>query len=173
MLTAEDVLSQRFQIVKLREGYDQDEVDDFLDRVVESLHGTGAVRMTAQDVLAARFTATKFRAGYDQDQVDDFLDRVVEALAHQAELTPPPDVAPGRAPAQLASPMPAEPSAPVEPVNVAAPLSAGDLVSRLQLVRAARVSTAADALGVRLPDGTRVAIIDLRATPDGIELTAG
>lgn len=37
MLTAEDVLNQRFQIVKLREGYDQDEVDDFLDRVVVSL----------------------------------------------------------------------------------------------------------------------------------------
>ena len=33
-LTPEDVVNKRFQSTKFREGYDQDEVDDFLDEVV-------------------------------------------------------------------------------------------------------------------------------------------
>lgn len=33
-LTAEDVLNKKFQPTKFREGYDQDEVDDFLDEIL-------------------------------------------------------------------------------------------------------------------------------------------
>jgi DivIVA domain-containing protein len=33
-LTSEDVVNKRFQSTKFRDGYDQDEVDDFLDEVV-------------------------------------------------------------------------------------------------------------------------------------------
>ena len=36
-LTWEDVLNKQFQHTKFREGYDQDEVDDFLDAVAEEL----------------------------------------------------------------------------------------------------------------------------------------
>lgn len=36
-LTPEDVVNKRFQSTKFREGYDQDEVDDFLDEVVIEL----------------------------------------------------------------------------------------------------------------------------------------
>lgn len=36
-LTPEDVVNKRFQHVKFREGYDQDEVDDFLDEIVVEL----------------------------------------------------------------------------------------------------------------------------------------
>ena len=36
-LTPEDVVNKRFQPTKFREGYDQDEVDDFLDEVVNEL----------------------------------------------------------------------------------------------------------------------------------------
>jgi DivIVA domain-containing protein len=36
-LTPEDVVNKRFQATKFREGYDQDEVDDFLDDVVVEL----------------------------------------------------------------------------------------------------------------------------------------
>jgi DivIVA domain-containing protein len=36
-LTPEDVVSKRFQPTKFREGYDQDEVDDFLDEIVVEL----------------------------------------------------------------------------------------------------------------------------------------
>jgi DivIVA domain-containing protein len=37
LLTADDVLNKKFQATKFREGYDQDEVDDFLDLVVGTL----------------------------------------------------------------------------------------------------------------------------------------
>src|SRR5699024_9308288 len=37
LLTADDVLNKKFQPTKFREGYDQDEVDEFLDEVVATL----------------------------------------------------------------------------------------------------------------------------------------
>lgn len=37
LLTADEVLNKKFQSTKFREGYDQDEVDDFLDEVVNTL----------------------------------------------------------------------------------------------------------------------------------------
>ena len=36
-LTPEDVINKRFQPTKFREGYDQDEVDEFLDQIVEAM----------------------------------------------------------------------------------------------------------------------------------------
>ena len=35
-LTPEDVVNKRFQPTKFREGYDQDEVDDFLDEMFKA-----------------------------------------------------------------------------------------------------------------------------------------
>ena len=49
-LTTEDVLNKKFQYVKFREGYDQDEVDDFLDEVAHTVSQLTAER----DELAAR-----------------------------------------------------------------------------------------------------------------------
>lgn len=43
-LTPEDVVNKRFQQTKFREGYDQDEVDDFLDEIVVELR-----RLTAEN----------------------------------------------------------------------------------------------------------------------------
>lgn len=43
-LTPEDVVNKRFQQTKFREGYDQDEVDDFLDEVVIEMR-----RLTAEN----------------------------------------------------------------------------------------------------------------------------
>ena len=37
LLTADDVLNKKFQATKFREGYEQDEVDEFLDEVVEAM----------------------------------------------------------------------------------------------------------------------------------------
>ncbi|MDO5494105.1 MAG: DivIVA domain-containing protein [bacterium] len=42
LLSADDVLNKRFQPTKFREGYDQDEVDDFLDEVVNTLRAVYA-----------------------------------------------------------------------------------------------------------------------------------
>jgi DivIVA domain-containing protein len=63
-LTPEDVVNKRFQPTKFREGYDQDEVDDFLDEVVVEL------RRLAQenDELRQRLAAGDSRpADADQD----------------------------------------------------------------------------------------------------------
>ena len=37
LLTAEDVLNKAFSKTKYREGFDQDEVDDFLDEVANTI----------------------------------------------------------------------------------------------------------------------------------------
>jgi DivIVA domain-containing protein len=52
-LTPEDVVNKRFQSTKFREGYDQDEVDDFLDEVVVEIR-----RLTAEnEELKARLSS--------------------------------------------------------------------------------------------------------------------
>ncbi len=94
MITADEVLNSRFQTTKFREGYDQDEVDDFLDRVVHTLRAREAgtpdpTALTADDIAATRFRATKLREGYDQDDVDALLDRVGSAVADRGEAPEP------------------------------------------------------------------------------------
>ncbi len=112
MLTADEVLDARFQATKFREGYDQVEVDAFLDRVAVVLRAreagsAPAVTLTAAEVAAARFQATKFREGYDQDEVDDFLDRVQATLASPAgSAGPAPTMPPAPAPSRGAAPTP-------------------------------------------------------------------
>lgn len=52
-LTPEDVVNKRFQATKFREGYDQDEVDDFLDEVVVELRKLGQENEELRQRLAA------------------------------------------------------------------------------------------------------------------------
>ena len=56
-LTPEDVVNKRFQPTKFREGYDQDEVDDFLDEVVVELRRLGQ----ENDELRQRLMASESR----------------------------------------------------------------------------------------------------------------
>ena len=53
LLTADDVLNKKFQATKFREGYDQDEVDDFLDEVVNTLRAVSAENEDLKSKLAA------------------------------------------------------------------------------------------------------------------------
>lgn len=55
LLTAEDVLNKAFSKTKYREGFDQDEVDDFLDEVAHTITSLIAER----DDLAARLQAAQ------------------------------------------------------------------------------------------------------------------
>lgn len=56
-LTPEDVVNKRFQQTKFREGYDQDEVDDFLDEIVVELR-----RLTQEnEELQAKLDALEAR----------------------------------------------------------------------------------------------------------------
>lgn len=66
---------KRFPRAKaLHRGYDIDDVDDFIDRVVGSLDGQAA--LSVDDVRTVPFRAR--RGGYREDAVDETLDRVVE-----------------------------------------------------------------------------------------------
>ena len=65
-LTPEDVVNKRFQPTKFREGYDQDEVDDFLDEIVVELRRLTAenddLRRQLADCVAGKSTETSVPA---------------------------------------------------------------------------------------------------------------
>lgn len=51
LLTTDDIVNKKFQPTKFREGYDQDEVDDFLDEVVNTLDAMTKERDTLKGQL--------------------------------------------------------------------------------------------------------------------------
>lgn len=53
MLTAEDILNKKFAATKFREGYDVEEVDDFLDEVVRTLSAVQEENEELRSKLAA------------------------------------------------------------------------------------------------------------------------
>ena len=57
-LTPEDVVNKRFQPTKFREGYDQDEVDDFLDEIVVELRRLNQENDELRKKLAESGTGT-------------------------------------------------------------------------------------------------------------------
>ncbi len=89
MLTPADVMSARFTTTWLLPGYDQAEVDAFLDRAEAGLdrliRGNEELRggstgiqpggLTSADVRSVKFAVTRRRPGYDQREVDAFLAR--------------------------------------------------------------------------------------------------
>jgi DivIVA domain-containing protein len=82
VMSAQEVRDIRFATVRLTEGYDEDEVDAFLDRVLLALvePADGPQRLTAEEVHEVLFTTTRLREGYDMAQVDEFLDLVAAEL---------------------------------------------------------------------------------------------
>ncbi|MFM6963075.1 MAG: DivIVA domain-containing protein [Micrococcales bacterium] len=76
-LTPEDVVNKRFQPTKFREGYDQDEVDDFLDELVVEMR-----RLASENEdLRQRLLASEAR-------ISD-LQRSGAGLANQLEISEP------------------------------------------------------------------------------------
>lgn len=59
LLTAEDVLNKAFSKTKYREGFDQDEVDDYLDDVAHTIQSLTAER----DALAQQLEAARAQGG--------------------------------------------------------------------------------------------------------------
>jgi DivIVA domain-containing protein len=92
-LTPEDVVNKRFNPTKFREGYDQDEVDDFLDEVVVELR-----RLNQEnDELRQRLVAADAR---------------ISELQRSASQAPAPAPAAAAMPAPVAAPVPAPVPAP-------------------------------------------------------------
>ena len=96
ILTSNDVDNVRFTATQFREGYEQHQVDSFLEKIASTLRvlqaGTnstgyasniaGVKVLTADDVQSKKFQGTRFREGYEQNEVDSFLDHVVETLRY-------------------------------------------------------------------------------------------
>ncbi|GAA5062942.1 DivIVA domain-containing protein [Thermocatellispora tengchongensis] len=72
-----------FRAGRLGMGYDEDEVDAFLDRIVATLRGTTEHPVTAEEVRTARFPTVLFRPGYLISEVDGFLADIAGVLEHR------------------------------------------------------------------------------------------
>ena len=96
LLTADDVLNVKFQVSSFKEGYNQDEVDEFLDEVTTTMrefeerlgtsqassgpsHRKAEILLTSEGVRNIRFSTTRW-SGYRIDQVDAFLAQVVSTM---------------------------------------------------------------------------------------------
>lgn len=114
-LTPEDVVNKRFQPTKFREGYDQDEVDDFLDEVVVELR-----RLNQEnEELRQRLIASDSRINELQRSQGS-----APAASAPSFVTPPTESF--SQPAEQAEPV-AQPAAPQfaqQPVAAAAPFAA-------------------------------------------------
>jgi len=104
-LTAEDVLNKKFQATRMREGYDQDEVDDFLDEVVEAF----AKYEQENHELKARLAAAERR--------------VAELENAPPTAAPQEPVAPAQAEPQFAEPSYGVQETPQQPEPVEQPMS--------------------------------------------------
>ena len=80
---AEWVETLRFSVTRLRPGYDQEEVDAFLNAVRESFLGVREPSLTPDEIRAMQFSTTHLRPGYDEEEVDAFLDEAESRLAAQ------------------------------------------------------------------------------------------
>lgn len=116
LLTADDVLNKKFQSTKFREGYDQDEVDDFLDEVVTSLR---ELQGENDDLKTKLATAER---------------RIVELTREGAVASSPvAAVAPEPAPEPVAQPTPVAPVvAPLAPQGRNEPESATGMLALAQ-----------------------------------------
>lgn len=84
LLTPEDVHRVQFSRAPVgRRGYNEEEVDAFLDLVAATLAHDGPGSLTVADVQAVRFTDCRLGTrGYQRDEVDAFLDLVATALTY-------------------------------------------------------------------------------------------
>jgi DivIVA domain-containing protein len=124
LLTADDVLNKKFQATKFREGYDQDEVDDFLDEVVNTLRAVTA----ENDDLKGKLAAAERRVAE--------LSRAGGAPAPQAapaqEPTPEPVRQPEPAPAPAPAPAPTPAAAAPAQQRISEPESATGMLQLAQ-----------------------------------------
>jgi DivIVA domain-containing protein len=110
LLTADDVLNKKFQPTKFREGYDQDEVDDFLDEVVNTLRVVTGENEELKAKLAAaeRRVAELTREGGNGARSADETERREEEVA-EVPARPVPAAAPVQPAPVQAAPVQAAP----------------------------------------------------------------
>ncbi|MFG1949164.1 DivIVA domain-containing protein [Nonomuraea sp. NPDC048826] len=72
-----------FRPGRMGTGYNEDEVDAFLDRIVATLRGTTSYPVTAKEVREVKFATVVFRPGYLIADVDAFLAGIADVLAQR------------------------------------------------------------------------------------------
>jgi DivIVA domain-containing protein len=129
-LTPEDVSNKRFTPVRLREGYDMGEVDQFLDEVESELS-----RLTREneDLRGKLSTAQQGGAVSTPTPAEKAPEEEPDAAEDAADQTPAPVPAePEPAPAPAAAPAPAPaPAAPTETIKVTTVADASSAAARL------------------------------------------
>jgi DivIVA domain-containing protein len=125
LLTADDVLNKKFQPTKFREGYDQDEVDDFLDEVVNTLRALDAENAE----LKAKLAAAERNGGTADAPVAD------AAPVEQTQQIAPVEDAPVE---PTPAPAPVQPSAAPAPAAVSAPAGGAEPESATGLIALAQ-----------------------------------
>lgn len=93
-LTPEDVVNKRFQPTKFREGYDQDEVDDFLDEIVVELRRLHQENDDLRKQLAEGGTGAKAAAAPLAAKAPEVAEPVPAAPAKPAAPEPAVEAAP-------------------------------------------------------------------------------
>jgi DivIVA domain-containing protein len=78
---ADWVERKTFSTTRLRPGYDEEEVDVFLDMIRDTLLGVRQSPLTPDEVLNIQFSKTRLRPGYVEEDVDTFLADVGMRLA--------------------------------------------------------------------------------------------
>jgi DivIVA domain-containing protein len=71
----------QFSTTRARPGYDQEEVDKFVDAIRDTFLGVKDQPITATEVRNVQFRTTRLRPGYDEEEVDAFLDEAELRLA--------------------------------------------------------------------------------------------
>ena len=116
LITASDVMRAQFRTTVMRPGYDEEEVDAFLDEIAETLRELGCAaavahreaqrheyfrreaapkprepvspRMRPEDIRNKGFHTTRLRIGYSEEEVDAFLDLAEATVAALVEGRP-------------------------------------------------------------------------------------
>lgn len=73
----ERIKNAQFRATRLSPGYDQEEVDNFLDRLVEILRES--YLPDPGEVRNVQFATRRLRASYVMEDVDGFLGEIAEA----------------------------------------------------------------------------------------------
>jgi DivIVA domain-containing protein len=75
----ERIKKVKFSTVRLVHGYDEAEVDAFLDKLVAVLSEGG--QLDRSELRSSRFSTTLIRPGYDMRDVDAFLEEIAQATS--------------------------------------------------------------------------------------------
>lgn len=80
-ILAEWAESRTFSTTRLRPGYDEEEVDAFLEALRDTFLGIREPSLSSDEVRNRQFSTTGLRPGYDKEEVDAVLDEAAQRLA--------------------------------------------------------------------------------------------